>query len=480
VPRRPALWVLAASIALGTAYRLWVAFTDDGIFWPDEIFQSLEPAHRLVFGYGLVPWEFIDGARNWALPGFVAALIKLGGDDPRAYLGVVRVAFVAIAAGTSYGVFRLARAYGADELPAAIGAACFSLGALPIYFGHRAMSETASALPVVLGLWLTIEKNSLSPEGAEGRGEGPWWRKPTIRILIGGSLLGVAVLFRLQCGIFAAGAVITLLARKKWQPALELFGVLLAWALIFGALDKLTWGDWFHSAVKYLQFNLIENRAANWGSHPWHHLVVHLFTSMSGLTVVFAISLVAAFRKAPALAAIALTFLVLHSSTAHKEIRFILPVLPLFCACVGIALDQVKTNRAPAAIVLVLALASLIRAHALTFGDLGAYPERSEVSAWDDYGPVNRLLLAAHQRENLCGIRIDVAHLAWTGGSTYLHRNAPLYHLGQPSPQTRLFNYVITQKGSGAEVVASEGSLELVHLPVEPCASDPGYSWRLP
>ena len=80
----------------------------------------------------------------------------------------------------------------------------------------------------------------------------------------------------------------------------------------------------------------------------------------------------------------------------------------------------------------------------------------------------------------MCGLRIDATHLAWSGGSTYLHRNAPLYHLGQPSPQTRLFNYVITNAGSGAEVVARDGTLELVHLPLEPCAVDPGYSWRLP
>ena len=32
-------------------------------------YQSLEPAHRLVFGYGMLAWEFIEGARNWALPG---------------------------------------------------------------------------------------------------------------------------------------------------------------------------------------------------------------------------------------------------------------------------------------------------------------------------------------------------------------------------------------------------------------------------
>src|SRR5437764_7505367 len=124
--RRPGWWILAASIALGTAYRLWVAFTDDGIFWPDEIFQSLEPAHRLVFGYGLVPWEFIEGARNWALPGFIALLLKLcavlGLDTPGQYLGVVRGVFVALAVASAVGVWRLSRAYGASELSASVAA----------------------------------------------------------------------------------------------------------------------------------------------------------------------------------------------------------------------------------------------------------------------------------------------------------------------------------------------------------------------
>src|SRR4051812_12748598 len=63
---RVGLWV---ALGAGAALRIWLAWHDDGIYWPDEIYQSLEPAHRLVFGYGIVAWEFVEGARNWALPG---------------------------------------------------------------------------------------------------------------------------------------------------------------------------------------------------------------------------------------------------------------------------------------------------------------------------------------------------------------------------------------------------------------------------
>src|SRR5213592_3330109 len=84
--------------------RVGLAFNDDGISYPDEIHQSLEPAHRLVFGYGLVAWEFVEGARNWLFPGTIAALLELcrliGLDDPRVYLGLTRLTFAAIGIAT--------------------------------------------------------------------------------------------------------------------------------------------------------------------------------------------------------------------------------------------------------------------------------------------------------------------------------------------------------------------------------------------
>ena len=457
--RRPALVVLAASLAIGAAARLYWAFHDDGIFWPDEIYQSLEPAHRLVFGHGLIPWEFIDGARNWALPGFVAFLLKVAGNDPVVYLGLTRVAFIAIAVGTAHASYLLARGCKAAELPAAAGAACFALGALPVYFGHRAMSETASALPVTYGLWLVLRHDAARRH-----------------LLLGASLLGLAVLLRLQCGVFAAGAVLVLLARKQWRPAAQVFGVLIVWAFFFGLLDALTWGRWFHSAQKYLEFNLIKGGGAAWGTHPWSHLLLHLFSSMMGLSFAFALALALCWKHARGLMLVAFAFFALHSVVPHKEIRFILTVLPLFGACVGVALTHLPPRAAW--LVLGLALVSAYKAKDLTWGELGAYPERAAQTAWDDFGPYNRLMLKAAKQPQVCGLFIEGAHLAWVGGSTYLHQKAPLY-MGGMQPPSGAVNYLITAR-EGGEVVARDGNLKLVHLPVEPCVPDNAYSWRLP
>lgn len=46
---------------------------------PDEFWQSLEPAHRLVFGYGYLTWEWRkeNAIRSWLFPLLFASAYKL-------------------------------------------------------------------------------------------------------------------------------------------------------------------------------------------------------------------------------------------------------------------------------------------------------------------------------------------------------------------------------------------------------------------
>jgi hypothetical protein len=235
--------------------------------------------------------------------------------------------------------------------------------------------------------------------------------------------------------------------------------------------------------VKYVRFNLIEGKGSSWGVAPGQYYAINLYRSMPLLMVLVAPLLVASARKATGLFCLALAFFVLHMCVPHKELRFLVPLFPVMFALVAVGLSAVEEGLSTwllTPLVLFAALVSFEHTPRLTFGELGAYPERAGASAWDDSGPVNRLMLAASKAPSLCGLRIDAVHLAWAGGITYLHRDAPLYHLGSPAPQTHFFNYVITRPGSGAEVVAREGGLELVKLPWDTCAKDTGYTWRLP
>jgi len=44
---------------LALTVRILIALSTRSFFQPDEYFQSLEPAHYLVFGYGHLTWEWV-------------------------------------------------------------------------------------------------------------------------------------------------------------------------------------------------------------------------------------------------------------------------------------------------------------------------------------------------------------------------------------------------------------------------------------
>lgn len=469
--------ILVLLLGVGAALRVWLALTDDGLCWPDEIYQSLEPAHRLVFGYGLQAWEFIEGARNWTLPALVATLFELaalvGLEEPRGYLGLTRSVFGLLGAATAWGSWRLARAYGASGLAAAAGASLFALAAVPLYFAPRAMSENASALPVVLGLAL-----ALAPGASRRAG------------VAGASLLGLAVLLRLQNGIFCVGLLAVLAARRDWRAARDALAVLAGWAFLFGLLDRLTWGRWFHSALVYVDFNLVKGGAAAWGTEPFSYYHRVLFRAMEGVTLVMAGLALCAARRAPGLLGVATAFYLLHALQPHKELRFLVPVLPLFAALAGVGLDAVLRHLKPLPVRLALALGvvavagvSGLHARGLTFRDIGQYAGAKALqSAWDDSGPINRLLITAGRLPDVCGLKVEATHLAWTGGYSYFHRDVPLYAHTGPWRGSGLYSHVLTVSGAVAngQVVASEGPYVLVRLPHDRCAPDPAWSTRLP
>lgn len=472
-----AVFILVFTLATGLAGRFWLSGHDDGLYWPDEIYQSLEPAHRLVFGYGLLPWEFVKGARSWAFPGFVAAIIKvavsMGLDSPQQYLVFVRLVFSAMSVGTALGSYRLARACGASMLAASCGASIFALVAPAVYFAPRALSENASALPVVWGFALALPQRA-------GRSQ----------VFIGSCLLGAATLLRLQNGVFCIGLLAILVSRRRWDCLGVAAGGTSLWVLIYGLIDRLTWGGWFHSAIVYLQFNLVDGGASMWGTAPFFYYVAALWTSMGCAAILMGSLVLRAVFQAPGLLAVSLAFFLLHSYEPHKELRFILPVLPLFCALAGVGLDTLASwslptlHRACAAALVALSLFSFSHFHRLTFGQIGQRDAANppDASAYDASGSVNRLLLAAYRERDLRGLEIQGTELAWTGGYSYLHRRVPLYQDSAPPADDHFFDYVIVSRHfkEPGERMAADGDLVLLRLHRDYYRRDAGYTWRLP
>jgi hypothetical protein len=450
--------LLVFGLSVGVVARLIFAFSDDGLWWPDEFYQALEPAHRAVFGYGWQAWEFVDGARHWTLPGLVAGVLWGAAQLHLPLLPTVEVVCVALNALTIVAVYVLAQNLGASRWAAALSATVFAMMGLAVFMAPRTMGEGLSSLPVTVALALCVKPS-------------------TRRLVVAGVLLSLAVGLRLQNGLFCLGALAIAWRRGTRREASTLLGVLLGGALLFGLVDRLTWGSYFHSAITYLRFNLIEGRASAFGTSPFW-LYVTALTTAEGVTLVpLALLSLSAVRRAPEVPLILFGFLLVHSLIPHKELRFVFPLIPLLAAHAALGFDLVKPQVQGA--VLTLALISLAALPWLTFGRLGIHDPPRDTSALDFGGPYNRLLKKAGTLDDLCGLRIADFPNWRTGGYAYFHKNAPLYRAEKPGEGEGHFNYVIAKQGAfaGTEVAVDQG-VALVHLGT-PCTPDPAYDWRL-
>jgi GPI mannosyltransferase 3 len=448
-PARP---LLVGGLAFGLVARLVFGWVDDGLWWPDEYYQSLEPAHRAVFGYGWQAWEFLEGARHWTLPGFVAALMQVSTWLSLPYLRVIEVTFCLAGSATAWAVWKLARAQGASERSAAIAATVFSVMGLAVFIAPRAMGEALSALPITLAFALLF--------AAPTRG----------KVVLVGVLLSVAVALRLQNGLFCIGALVVLLRTDRRLMA-WLFTVLVVGAVVYGLVDRLTWGTWFHSARVYLQFNLIEGRASSFGTSPFlHYLTAFVTSELTFIPLVLLTAL--GFKRRPEVPVMALVVLLVHSFIPHKELRFLFPLVPLLVAQAALGLDLVKPWVQVA--LPVMALVSLALLPTLTFGRLGIVDPPRATSAIDFGGPENRLLVRAGKLDDVCGLRIESIQNWRTGGFAYFHKRVPLYRPGEGDSH---FNYAIARTSPGTEV-ARDGDVGLFKLGAE-CAADDAYDWHL-
>ncbi len=457
---RNAKIVLFGGLVLSTILRAFILTEDHGIYWADEIYQSVEQAHVRVFGFGETPWEFRDGVRNltfvvmleYALRGWVA----IAGDDAAGYIKFFRWFFTSISLVTALGVYRLGRAAGASATGAAWAAVAYANCGLVLYFGHRAMAECVSAAPLVWGVYFTLRsKRSL-------------WSA-----FLGGLLISLAVLLRLQNGLIPVLLLSYLVMRGNYRTAVVTGIALLIGAFVYGLTDKLAWGHlptakwggWFHSAVAYVEFNVIQDRASQWGRLPakyYPEILIHTLPAL--LLLMFASVL-----RGPSFSFFVFVFYVLsHSFVPHKELRFILPAFPFLFAELARDRHPWLRPRGWHGLVAVAIVLTLAIAPTYTIEQLGMpyQPERL-ASAWKRQSCTQKLLARVGARADICGVHVPDASGWDLGAFFYLHNHVPLIGKDHPCGVRRAFNYEIrtsTSFRSGGTVVATEGDCVLVRI----------------
>lgn len=315
------MWLCAASLIV----RALVIWRFPGPAHPDETFQYLEQAHRLLYGSGFVPWEYVVGARSWFFPGILAGVMWLFG-PPWFAPDVAVLAADGFMAMLWVPVVVAAYRWGgiaAGRAGAVTAGAAVAFWFETLFFSIHPLIDTFATDLFVLGIAL-LYPNILSHRCR-------FW---------GGLVLGIVVVIRVQlvlpvflCVAIEHGLRLAPQRRAGWWVMLA--GIV-SGAIALGGLDALTWGMPYQSIIQILWYDIAQKMTTVFGVEPWYYYIgleSYYTYAIAGPLVI--LSFYGA-RRLPLLGLIAIVIGVSFSCIDHKEERYILPLLPFFLVLAAI------------------------------------------------------------------------------------------------------------------------------------------------
>ena len=310
-----------AIFALSLFVRIYASATSIAQIYPDEIFQTLEPAHKLIFGRGLTYWEFKVGARSWFLPGIIAGVYKLldlcGLEDPLHINIGIKVFFSIFHSLSVSTVYLLFRRHTLGKKEAFLFTLPLAVSYLLSYISVRTLSESAS-LPFMV-FTIFFASNYLEKETKKD-------------LFFAVLTAGTAYMIRFQTSIFAFGVAVALFltAKKRFQTALVFGFGYIEMMLVQGVIDIFTWGSFCKSLLTYLDYNILRGVADRHGVLPWHFYLSDFAATFHPVTYISAVLLMIVstikFGKSKKIFLFFFPFLfffAVHSAIGHKEPRFV-------------------------------------------------------------------------------------------------------------------------------------------------------------
>lgn len=318
-------------------------------FVPDEYWQSLEVAHKLVFGYGYLTWEWAEGIRGYFHPLLFAALYKLLAltqlDSVWCLTVGPRILQSLITAWSDYRVFFFAKNYfSVDAAPWALLFYVFTWTSVFCLTRTLSNSLETALCGIALSYW-------------------PWsWQKQPTAPQLQRSFVFAALscLARPTAALLWLPMTFHLLYTFHHRVYLIFIKSILPVAVIsltFSAiLDSLCYGRLVIVQWNFVRFNVVRDLGAFYGAHPWHWYFSTGLPMLLGTTAVpMALGICTCSRKQKILAMIGLFVVCANSFITHKEFRFLLPLLPMASVYAGRGVQYMFTwkNKALAKVLVI-------------------------------------------------------------------------------------------------------------------------------
>jgi hypothetical protein len=399
--------------------RLAVGFTCNNTHRPDEIYQYLEQAHRLVFGYGFIPWEFRYGARSWLIPFFVAGplfLCKLVHcDQPSIYIPAVKTALSLLSISLIFSTYFIGKSL-VSEKAGWLSAIFCSFWYELVYFSFRPFTDIISAYFVVAAIAFFLYKD----------------RKAAPALF--GFCNAMSLALRVQLlPVTIALLVLSVLRfhRRQFFQSMGAFAVIIVLA---GFVDYLTWGQWFISYYNTVLFQWVYGVSNFWGKQEALYFFKTLLSTSAGvLPLAFLLSIFFFRNQFKLLIALVSLEVIVHSLIAHKDYRYVFMTIPFMliiaASVITLLVEQSGPEIQKRRPVL---LATLIMMAISVLGALNDLPGEKVVYP---FVPIFRTqdhklaLLYVSKQNDVTGICVHSSVCNWweSGGFYYLHKDVPFY-----------------------------------------------------
>jgi len=325
---------------VGMALYTLTAWRSEGYHHPDEHFQILEFANYKLGRTPAVdlPWEFAAQIRPGLQPmlayGFIRLAEAAGLSSPFTQVFLLRLLSGWLCL---WIFFRLARWLSSTSGDRRLGH-WLRWAALLVWFAPylsvRFSSENWAGMFFSAGLLLLAPlpcSTSHTTFSFLGKSRSWLW-------FVAAFLLVLSFFFRFQMAFALLGLGAWLLwrwrtdalLRPTWAQVLGMLaGGSAALALGFTA-DIWLYGKPAFTAYNYFAANILENKAAHWGTSPWwYYLAQTALTAVPPLSILLLLCLGFGLwqQRGSALAWSFLPFLLAHMAVGHKEMRFMYPML---------------------------------------------------------------------------------------------------------------------------------------------------------
>jgi len=203
---------------------------------------------------------------------------------------------------------------------------------LDAFWGFRPVSEIPATLFLLISLLFTARALLLNSR---------------IRFFLAGLFLGFSFMARFQ-SLLLFIPLAAVFSRKRDHLKYAASGLMLA-VLIQGVVDLISWGSFLSSPWNFFVLNVLSGRSARWGRKPFLYYLERIPGIVGWGVLILAFLALLNLDSYVSLLWLSITAYVgVFSFIAHKERRFLVPIIPMFylLAALGFArLEEKVDNR---------------------------------------------------------------------------------------------------------------------------------------